>query len=81
MQIQRCLVIRIRELPVGLNDPPVYFILRMQKMDIAGRRNGLSEFFSQRDDPPVDIPKILNGRGAVLVITQQITVVADRLNL
>ena len=54
-QIQRGLLIRIREALSRHQDPPVYLVLRVQKMHVTGGADRFAKGLSHLYDPPVYI--------------------------
>ena len=60
VQKQRRLIVRILKALSRHDYPPVYFVLRIQKMYVAGGGHRLVKLFPQLHDPPVDILNIFH---------------------
>ena len=81
-QIQRRLLVRIVKALSCHNDPPVYLVFRIQKMNVAGSYHRFIKGLSQFYDLPVDLLKIFLCLDIVPVrIPEHKGIVADRLDL
>ena len=63
------------------HDPPVYLILRIEKMHITGCNDRLAKLIAKVADLPVDILQIFHGLYRCFLIIKQEHVVSNRLDL
>ena len=81
-QVQRRLLVSVVEAFSCHNDPPVHLVLRIQKMDVAGRHHRLIKGLAQFHDLPVDLLKVLLRLYIIPVrIPEHKGIVSNRLNL
>ena len=79
LEIQRHRTVGVLKAAAREQDAAVDLLFGVEEVDVAGRDDGLAEFFAQRDDAAVEVPEVLVVfRGAVF---EHKGVVADRLNL
>ena len=80
VQIKRRLSL-ILEAVSGLNDGPVYRILRIQEMNVTGRNARLAEIIGETHDFPVDFPKLVERCDSAHMLPHHVLIVPDRLDL